>query len=645
MMERRPRFVPDTARTIGLLALSLMFGLQMVRVLFATVTWYLRDTVGLPSISLAYYAFPIFFAGFLAAPLHRAAGPRLSLWIVTGGLAILRLVEQLVFEPKLDLWISAAGTVALLLFLPISLAQVRRRQGPQGAAAWAAGLLIGLALDSAVKGLAGTLDLSWTAGPVPVLFVVAFAGLLLWIVGSQPFPAPATDTDLPARDALPLASIGPFLLLQAFFYQNQGWVAELAGLRPWVAFTVVMVGNTIAMLGLMLGLTRARLLSPGLALVGAVFMVAAAYTADRPGISSAAMVLVAQFVMGWGWAVIASAAAKPGHPGLTRTTLAFASGMLAFLILSFAYFVSLDLVLPVPRAALLPTGAVLLGIGWVLASFQIDMGRELAWLDRSPYAFAALLLLPALVVAIQHRPPTISDPEGLPVRIMTYNIHSGFSRDARQDLEAVAQVIEASGADVIGLQEVSRGWLIDGSTDLVAWFSHRLGMQILFQGTYDPVWGNALLSRYPILEHGQGDLPGEGTIIARGYLWARVDVGASEPLLVICTHLHQIESQAGPRIRQTQTILDFWDERIHTVVVGDMNSVPGSREMELFAGTGFVDSWTEAGSGPGLTFLSSEPFQRIDWIWHTPDLTAVDMEVPSSTASDHLPLVGTFELR
>ena len=82
---------------------------------------------------------------------------------------------------------------------------------------------------------------------------------------------------------------------------------------------------------------------------------------------------------------------------------------------------------------------------------------------------------------------------------MSFNVHNGFSRDGRLDLEAIAQVIEASGADVVGLQEVSRGWLINGSADMVQWLSQRLGMAYVYGPTEGALWGNALLSRLPVL--------------------------------------------------------------------------------------------------------------------------------------------------
>ncbi|MGB2962929.1 MAG: hypothetical protein WBB69_02990 [Anaerolineales bacterium] len=41
-------------------------------------------------------------------------------------------------------------------------------------------------------------------------------------------------------------------------------------------------------------------------------------------------------------------------------------------------------------------------------------------------------------------------------------------------MEAIAEVIENSGADIIRLQEVSRGRLMDGGADMPAWLARRL---------------------------------------------------------------------------------------------------------------------------------------------------------------------------
>jgi len=59
---------------------------------------------------------------------------------------------------------------------------------------------------------------------------------------------------------------------------------------------------------------------------------------------------------------------------------------------------------------------------------------------------------------------------------------------------------------------------------------------------------------------------------------------------------------------------------------------------------GLRDSWSDAGVGSGFTFSSGDPYQRIDWIWHSDDLVAVEAQVIQTQASDHLPVVAILDL-
>jgi endonuclease/exonuclease/phosphatase family metal-dependent hydrolase len=117
-----------------------------------------------------------------------------------------------------------------------------------------------------------------------------------------------------------------------------------------------------------------------------------------------------------------------------------------------------------------------------------------------------------------------------------------------------------------------------------------------------------------------------------------------EPFLVIATHLHHIEAEHEPRLAQVPVLLDFWNGSPLSLILGDMNSLPGFPEMDLIAQAGFVDSWSEAGLGEGLSWPAADPFERIDWIWHTPDLAALEAETIDSTASDHRPVVVTLDV-
>ncbi len=224
---------------------------------------------------------------------------------------------------------------------------------------------------------------------------------------------------------------------------------------------------------------------------------------------------------------------------------------------------------------------------------------------------------------------------------MTYNIHSAYGAAGRHNPETIAQVIEQSGAGIVALQEISRVRLLDGGTDLTSWFSRRLGLPYIFRGTEEPTWGNAILSRYPITRFGSDDMPRLGALIGRGYLWAEIDVGF--PLLVINAHLHSGEEDSHIRLVEVPILLDFWAQRPSTVLLGDLNAEPHYPEMALPPAAGLVDSWGEAGSGVGFTWSADEPFKRIDWIWHSPDLRAYRAEVVPGLGSDHLPVVAEID--
>ncbi len=645
-MEQPQRilFRPRTFADLLLPALTLTFGLQMLRGFFPGLVWYLQDTAGAGSMAVAGYAFGAFLVAFLAAGVRRLAGPRLALWLSAGGLALLRLLDQLVADPAIDLWLALAGAALLGLFLPLWVGHLRATGGEESAPRFAYGLVLGLALDSAIKGAGLTLDLTWQQGTGPLLIVVAVVALALWALAREAIPTGESLTEARWGDAAGLVILGPYLMLQTFIFQNQGWASEVAGLDLGPGFTLVMLGNLAAVIALVWSFSVGHRHRAALGLIGSIYLVLVVLGAERPGMAFGVALVLAQGMMGLGIAWLGAACLRTARSGLGRTTFFVGLGLLLFLLLSFIYFVSLILVIPVPREAMMPAAAGIVGLGMIALGFH-GRGRSLPRsLDKTALLPAnALLLVAVLTWAAAGPEPASVIPQGLPVRVLTYNIHSGFNSDGRHDPEAIARVIEETGADIVTLQEVSRGRLIDGATDLPAYLSRRLGLPYVFHGTTDPGWGNAILSRYPIVASGWGQLPLAGTLLERGYLWAEVEVGANEPLLIIATHLHHIESEHAPRLAQVPVLLEFWGGRPHTLLMGDLNSEPGYPEMALIAGAGMVDSWAEAGQGEGFTWPALDPFERIDWIWHSPDLAAREIQVVQSTASDHLGLLAAID--
>jgi len=631
----------DRMRQWILPILVVTMGMQLLRLFIGNLTWYLRDTEGLSAVSLAPYAFGTFLLAFLAPLLWRVVGPRLALWISAGGVAILRLVEQVVTDPSLDLWISMAGIAAFLLYVPTFMGYLRATMD-SAAPRWAYGLALGLTFDTALRGAFGTVDLTWISGAFPLVVTALISGLTLWAIWKEPAPEADVESETTWSGALPLVAIGAFLLLEVLIFQSPGLLGELSGVGPYAAFLVVMIGNLLLAAGIFYGLARPETFRGTLALAAGVYLVLAIVTANQAGTAVLLTAAISQFVLGWGWAFISVRASSAGRSGLNRTGVMLPLGTLLFLVLVFAFYVSLDIALPFPRTAIPPASAALFGLMLLVASRGLQVPAAEG--DAAPVWAASFLLTVPLVMWILTGPaPAPSPPSGDPVRVMTYNIHSAFGSLGRHDPEAIAKVIEDSGADVVALQEITRDRLVDGASDLVTWLSRRLDMPIVFNGTEEPHWGNAVLSRLPVLAYGSGELPREGTLIGRGYTWVEIDTGGSDPLLVINTHLHQIEQDHDIRLLQVPDLLEFWGGRPSSILLGDLNAEPNAPEIGLIEEAGLIDSWSEAGTGLGPTWNARDPSKRIDWIWHTADLVGSQTEVIQTLASDHLPVIVQIE--
>ena len=626
--------------------LSLLIGAQCIRVLLPSIAWYLRETLGVDDVRMTAFACTPFVLALAAPLLHRLFKSPGALLLSGGGLLVSRLTEQISSSPWVDLWASLGGTTCFLWLLPLLHTRARAR-GTHGIRGFTSGLLIGLSLDTTLRGLTHTLDLSWLQAPevlVIVIGIVSTFGYMLW----REIQHEESPGDTGFLDSIPLIGMGPFLFIQLHILQNQGWVSELTGLPHWAALILITLGNLGAITTATLVMARIRASSRWWTpLLGGLLMIVLTLI-KQPGHLFTITVLGSLVTSGALLALIVSHnnSQHPHHAGTFGTSLALGLGMLLFVTLIQAYYLSMVIHIPIAQASIAPLAAVIVtlcSLGGECLSHSYN--EEYSNPDWRPVRISAFLLLISLVIMVSDTlgAKTPKAGHGYPIRMMTYNIHSAYGTNGRQDVEAIAQVIEQSGADVVALQEVSRGWMLNGSTDLLTLLSRKLNMPYTVMGaTADPIWGNAILSHYPIIQTGQGAVPRLDTLIGRGYLWALLDLGAGERVLLIATHLHHEEHRSEVHIPQVKTVLREWDERPQTVLLGDMNTIPGRPEIHLILQAGFVDSWQEEGIGLGYTFPSYSPDRRIDWLFHTTDLVARDVTVTQSQASDHFAVAATI---
>ncbi|HEX3732536.1 MAG TPA: endonuclease/exonuclease/phosphatase family protein [Mycobacteriales bacterium] len=242
---------------------------------------------------------------------------------------------------------------------------------------------------------------------------------------------------------------------------------------------------------------------------------------------------------------------------------------------------------------------------------------------------------------------------GHSLRAMTFNTHGGIGTDGRLDLERMACAISAESPDVVALQEVHRHFSSATKfVDQAAWFAERLGMQLAFGANLDlgPArpgaprrqYGNALLSRYPVLEWDNVLLPNRPGFEQRGLLRIRIQPDEA-PMWVYCTHLQH--NSATERVNQATAIrhaLARAEEPL--VLLGDLNATPNSTEVRAVKSF-LLDAWPLVNTGKGYTHESRRPRRRIDYAFISiGDIAVRGMSVVSSDASDHLPAVVELAL-
>jgi endonuclease/exonuclease/phosphatase family metal-dependent hydrolase len=194
------------------------------------------------------------------------------------------------------------------------------------------------------------------------------------------------------------------------------------------------------------------------------------------------------------------------------------------------------------------------------------------------------------------------------------------------------------------LQEIGRGWPIHIFMDSGEWLSRRLEMPFLYQHAADPQFGNAIMTRLPILEHDAGFLPFGAGPQRRSYLRARIDLGGSS-ITLIDVHLQHQEDKAATRAAQIRRLLDVWGGEQRTVIAGDMNTQPAEPNLDLFLDAGLLSVQDEAGLGHLPTATEEvEGGDRVDYVFVTPDVSFSRVAVPYSFASDHLPIAVTVSV-
>jgi len=642
---------------LTLTAITVLFGMQVLRVLIPGMFWTLGSRMSLGAIQLGLIGLAIFLiGGFLAGPLGRLAGNRRLIVITAVGLGVMRLFMQVWWgEPLFNLSLAVVGTILFFIFLPACFEDARLRGGP-AISHYALGLLGGLALDIAINGAFGTYDTVWQVEPLPVLLTLLLVVIqLVLLLGITPTTKTiSTKSRTSKRNGISMArsftwlAIGPFLFLELAVFQNIPRVAALTGWSLPISFGLTLLAQLAGLAVAAYLLSKPwRMLWPWAAAAGIILPAVMALGYQKPAALIAPMFLVGQVLLSMLIVmVLIGVTTSTGKTQRSGVWIANGIGMVLFLVLILAYYAVYDISLPYNNAALEPIAGGIVSACAICALIfrqqEIKVDLKL-WLAP---VFALILLILPLAQTIMWRTPAAVTGQGFPVSIMTYNLHNGFNTKGKLNMEEIAQVIESNNPDIVALQEVSRGWVVSGRVDMLAWLSQRLHMPYVFGPTADPFWGNAILSRYPILAYSREELPPRDLFILRGFIVALIDLGNGQQIKVIDTHFHHLEGQTDIRQLQSGAILNFINsiDNNNIVISGDLNAEPSDPEISMLYQARFIDAAKKIDPELAYTFTSDNPHQRIDYILVSFDLRnrIGDVQVPLNTASDHLPVVAVI---
>jgi endonuclease/exonuclease/phosphatase family metal-dependent hydrolase len=245
----------------------------------------------------------------------------------------------------------------------------------------------------------------------------------------------------------------------------------------------------------------------------------------------------------------------------------------------------------------------------------------------------------------------------LTLRVATWNIHKGvrgLGPNRRLEIHDMVHAVEQFDADIICLQEVRRvnhkeaGYFTRWPELPQADYLAPEGYEAVYRTnahTRHGEHGNALLSRWPVINHQHEDMS-DHRFEQRGLLHSEVLVHGA-PVHVIVVHLGLI---AASRTRQLMQLAKFMEREIPKsatlVVAGDFNSPLAPVKWAQTA------MKSRANAKPHTpertpTFPSRLPLVQLDHVFarHAkPTASHVPRGAIWARMSDHLPLIVDFSL-
>jgi endonuclease/exonuclease/phosphatase family metal-dependent hydrolase len=236
------------------------------------------------------------------------------------------------------------------------------------------------------------------------------------------------------------------------------------------------------------------------------------------------------------------------------------------------------------------------------------------------------------------------------IKILSYNIHKGFSLNNRFVLRAIKEAIQSTGVELCFLQEVIgenqkhskkvEDWPVQPQLEFLAdtiWTHHAYGKNAVYQEGHH---GNAILSHNQMIAWENIDIS-NNRFERRGLLHATIEPlkPGEKEVHLICVHLDLFEKGRTVQLEKiVKRIYDHVPDECPLIIAGDFNDWRENASSILEDGLGVKEVFQSLHGKHARSFPAWFPFMPLDRIYvrgFTPIEARCFTAKPWDRLSDH----------
>ena len=243
------------------------------------------------------------------------------------------------------------------------------------------------------------------------------------------------------------------------------------------------------------------------------------------------------------------------------------------------------------------------------------------------------------------------------IRVLSYNIHKGFSLGRKFILESLRESIHKTGANLVFLQEVQgrhKKMTLDSSTQAFSgqlefladkmWPHYAYGRNAVYE---DGDHGNGLMSEHPLVMVENIDIS-SNRFEKRGLLHAVMSFKEQTPVHLICVHLDLFESGRAQQIQRIiQRLKTHVPDEAPLILAGDFNDWSEKATERIQSQLNLDEIFLVQEGRHAKSYPAAFPFLPLDRIYFRglhPIKAQCLKGKPWSQLSDHNALYAEFDL-